>query len=291
MRDLSSTVWDTLLIKASSSEADNKPKWTQTCAEKVRQEGRGHSRTTIRVGISGPDQVSSAQGQHSRRANGARPIDLLGPTGTPSAGPNLRRGSILQAGQNEHQENHTEHRVARDTIARSRSTRSNRSRAQVRTSTAHGHGTRATSVSVRFAEDMKIMVKAFLAERGVQANSKVAQRHAERTHTAYGSRSRTTTRALELLVQRVQARLCEGSKQTARTSLAPAQKKRSLTRGDPNISCINFTMSANRKDKARLCGEVSVEMWSGGPQRLNATARSLSHAQAPNDVCTNDCMK
>ena len=88
--------------------------------------------------------------------------------------PNLRRGSILQAGrivQSGHQENHIEHRVATETIARSRSTRSNRGRAQVRTSTAHGHGTRATSVSGRSAEDVKIMVKAFLAERGVQANS------------------------------------------------------------------------------------------------------------------------
>ena len=44
MRDLSSTVWDTLLIKASSLEADNMQKQTQTYAEKVRQEGRGHKR-------------------------------------------------------------------------------------------------------------------------------------------------------------------------------------------------------------------------------------------------------
>ena len=36
------------------------------------------------------------------------------------------------------------------------------------------------------------MVKAFLAERGVQANSKdVAQRHAERVHATYGNCSRT----------------------------------------------------------------------------------------------------
>ena len=44
MRDLSSTVWDTLLIKASSPEADSMQKETQTFAEKVRQEGRGHTR-------------------------------------------------------------------------------------------------------------------------------------------------------------------------------------------------------------------------------------------------------
>ena len=44
MRDLSSTVWDTLLIKASSPEADIMQKQTQIYAEKVRQEGRGHTR-------------------------------------------------------------------------------------------------------------------------------------------------------------------------------------------------------------------------------------------------------
>ena len=43
MRDLSSTVWDTLLIKASSLEADNMQKQTQTYAEKVRQEARGQT--------------------------------------------------------------------------------------------------------------------------------------------------------------------------------------------------------------------------------------------------------
>ena len=44
MRDLSSTVWDTLLIRASSPEADNMQTQTQTYAEKVRQEGKGHTR-------------------------------------------------------------------------------------------------------------------------------------------------------------------------------------------------------------------------------------------------------
>ena len=85
--------------------------------------------TTIRVGISGPDQVSSAEEQHGGHANGTRPIDVLGQTGNPFAEPDLRRGLILQAGQNVqsgHQENHTQHRVARETIARSRSSRSNR---------------------------------------------------------------------------------------------------------------------------------------------------------------------
>ena len=44
MWDLSSTVWDTLLLKASSPQADSLQKWTQTYAEKVRQEERGHTR-------------------------------------------------------------------------------------------------------------------------------------------------------------------------------------------------------------------------------------------------------
>ena len=37
-------MWDTLLIKASSPEADSMQTQTQTYAEKVRQEGRGHIR-------------------------------------------------------------------------------------------------------------------------------------------------------------------------------------------------------------------------------------------------------
>ena len=97
------TVWDTLLVKASSPEADSMQKQMQ------RQEGRGHTRGR---------QVSSAEGQHGR--HGTRPYRLLlGSTGTLSAEPNLRRGPILQAGQNVrsgHQENHAEHRVARETI-------------------------------------------------------------------------------------------------------------------------------------------------------------------------------
>ena len=51
MRDLSSSVRDTLLFKASSPEADNMQKQTQTYAEKVRQEGeRTHTRPAIRDG-------------------------------------------------------------------------------------------------------------------------------------------------------------------------------------------------------------------------------------------------
>ena len=196
MRDLSSTVWDTLLIKASSPKADSMQKQTRTYAVKVRQEEREHTRGPPFVWaclglIKSLQQRCNTVG--TRTAQGlstcwARLEPLL-------PNKNLRRGSILQAGQNVqsgHQENHTEHSVARETIARSRSTRSNPGRAQVRRSTAHGHGTRATSVLGRSDDDVKIMVKAFLAESGVQANI-VAQRHAERAHTAHGNRSRKTT--------------------------------------------------------------------------------------------------
>ena len=122
---------------------------------------RTYSIPTIRLGIPGPDRFSSAEEQHSGHANSTGPVDLLGPSGTPSVKPNLRRGPILQAGQDvqsRRQENHAEHRVTRETTALFRSTRSNRGRAQVRTGTTHGHGTRAVDVSVRSAEDVKIMV-------------------------------------------------------------------------------------------------------------------------------------
>ena len=60
---------------------------------------RTHWRPTIRLGILGPDQVSQAEEQHSGHANSTRPFDLPGSSGTPSTKPNLRRGPILQAGQ------------------------------------------------------------------------------------------------------------------------------------------------------------------------------------------------
>ena len=53
---------------------------------------------------------------------GTRLIDVLGQSKTPSPEPNLRRGSMLQAESGRR----TEHRVARETIARSRRTRSER---------------------------------------------------------------------------------------------------------------------------------------------------------------------
>ena len=176
MRDLSSTVWDTLLIKASSPEANNMQKQTQNYAEKVAARGaRTHTRPTLRVGISGPGQVSPAEGQRSGSENGTGHSDLLGPTGTALTNSNMRPSAILQAGQNvqsRHQENQAEHRVSGETAPRFRSTRSNRGRVQVWTVSAHSHGTRAADPSGGSSEGVKIKVKAFLAEEGVQENSK-----------------------------------------------------------------------------------------------------------------------
>ena len=143
------------------------------------------------MGISGSDQVSSVEEQHARHANGTRPVDLLGPTGIPLAEPDLRRGSILQAGQyvqSGHQENHTEHSVARETIARSRSTLSNRGRAQERSSTAHSHGTRATCVYGRSDEDVKIMVKAFLKRKAKAWHNAMQSEHIQRMAIAHAQR-------------------------------------------------------------------------------------------------------
>ena len=74
------------------------------------------------------------------------------------------------------------------------------------------HGTRAASVSGRCAEDVKIMVMAFLAERGVQANSKawhnaMQSEHIQRMTIAHEQSeegaSATRDRAIELLVSMV----------------------------------------------------------------------------------------
>ena len=49
VRDLSSTVFYTLLIKASSPEADSMQKRKQTYAEKVRQGSRGYYVGAVRA--------------------------------------------------------------------------------------------------------------------------------------------------------------------------------------------------------------------------------------------------
>ena len=150
------------LIKASSTEADNMLKQTQTCAVKVRQEERGHTRGSPFVwAYLGLINSPPAERLRSGHVKSTKHLDLLDSSGTPSANPNLRRGSILQAGQNvqsRRQESHAGHRVTRETAGRSRSTRSNRGSAQLRTSTTQSHGTRVTDFSGRSLDDVKIMV-------------------------------------------------------------------------------------------------------------------------------------
>ena len=119
---------------------------------------RTHTRPAIRVGILGPGQVSSAEGERSGSKNGTGHNDPLGSTGTAVTKADLRRGAFLQAGQNiqsRHQENHAEHRFSGGAAPRSRSTQPNRVRAQIG----------AASVPGRSSEDVKIIVRAFLTEK------------------------------------------------------------------------------------------------------------------------------
>ena len=71
MRDLSTTVWDTLLIKASSSKRDNMQKQTLTYAEKVRQEdagtNEGHPSSGLTWAWSSLSSRGAAQWERERR--------------------------------------------------------------------------------------------------------------------------------------------------------------------------------------------------------------------------------
>ena len=144
-----------LLVKASSTEAESKQ--TQTCAERVRQEGRRHTRGPIRVGFPGSDQASSGEGYEvgTRTAHGHRA--LVGSTGTPSADPNLRRGPILQVGQHvqsRRQDNHACTSCHQRNGCSLSDTQANRCGAQVRSSSTHCHRTRVTDVSGRTLEEV-----------------------------------------------------------------------------------------------------------------------------------------
>ena len=146
-RELTSTVWDTLLINASSPEADNMQKADANISGKGAERGaRASPRPTLRVGVPGPGQVSSAERHKSGSTKGTGNSELPGPTGSSLSlsSPNMRRGAILQTGQNVQsrcEENNVKHRVTGKTTPRSRSTQSNRGRAQIRTSTPNSNGT------------------------------------------------------------------------------------------------------------------------------------------------------
>ena len=80
-RELTSTVWVTLLVKASS------PRSRQHAEADANLRGKGatrgsmtHSRTTFRMGVSGPGQVHSAERHNSGSTNGTGNSELLGPT-------------------------------------------------------------------------------------------------------------------------------------------------------------------------------------------------------------------
>ena len=117
-------------------------KQTQTCAEKVRQEGgkethEVHHLCGAYLGLSSLSSRGATQWARERHS------DILGQTGTALSNADLRRGTFLQIGQNvqsRHQESHSEHRFSGETAPRCRCTQSNRGRAQVRTGPAHSHG-------------------------------------------------------------------------------------------------------------------------------------------------------
>ena len=166
-------------------------KQTQTYAEKVRQEEQGHTR--------GPPFMWAYLGlvkSLQQRGNAvAGHSGILGQTGTALSCANLRRGAFLQAaGQNvqsTHQESDAEHCFPGEAAPHSRSTEPNRVKAQVRTGSTFSYGKRAASVPGRSAEDVKIIVKTFLAEKGLQANSKawhnaMQSEHVKRMATAQG---------------------------------------------------------------------------------------------------------
>ena len=154
------TGWDTLLVKASSPKADNIQEQTQTYAEKARQEGPSGS---AHLGL-------TAQGI-------AQPLQ---PVRTCDEVRYYRRDTTYKSRR---QENHVENRVTGKTAPRSRSTQSNRGRSQVWTSATHSRGTRTTSIPGRSSDAVKIMVRAFLAEKRIQANSKAWHNAMQSEHT------------------------------------------------------------------------------------------------------------
>ena len=176
LRDLSSTVWDTLLIKASSLEADNMQKQTQTYAEKVRQDGKGHSR--------GPPFVWAYLGlvktlQQRGNAVGARTAQGLAtywarlePLSPMQICDEVRFCRLEKTYKADIKRVTAGHCIPGEAAPRSRGTQPNRVIAQVRTGPTDSHGKSAAIVPGRSSEDVKIIVGSFLAEKGVLANSK-----------------------------------------------------------------------------------------------------------------------
>ena len=154
-----------LLVKASSTEAESKQ--TQTCAERVRQEGRRHTRRLIRVGFPGSDQASSGEGYEAREQR--RPSRAIGLHWNPFCRPKPATRSD-SAGWTTCAKQTS--RQSRCTSCHQRNgcslsdTQANRCGAQVRSSPTHCHRTRATDVSGRTLEDVKLLVCRHTARRG-----------------------------------------------------------------------------------------------------------------------------
>ena len=113
-QDASNDARPILLSVAHSADQGVEHRSRQHAETDADQSGKSTARGNIRKALSGLDQVSPSEGRRGGHENSTRPFDLLGSSGHPSTKPNLRRGSILQAGQgvqSRRQDNHTEHRV------------------------------------------------------------------------------------------------------------------------------------------------------------------------------------
>ena len=180
MRDLSSTVWDALLIKASNSEADNMQKQTQTYAEKVRQEGRGHTR--------GPPFVWA----HLGLVKSLQEREPLSPMQICNEVRFCRLDKTYKADIK---------RITLNIVSPEKRLLVLEGLSQTEAERKYPR-TRATDLSGGSSEDVKFTVKAFLAEKGMQANSKgwhnaMQSEHVQRMATAYfleGSWGRTVSR-------------------------------------------------------------------------------------------------
>ena len=146
---------------------------TQTYAGKVRQGGRGHTRGPPLVWaylglIKSLQQRGNALGTPTAQgisSNWAR-LELFLPTQIWDEVRLCRLDKTYKADVK---------RITLNFVSpekRSRSTRASRGRTQVRMSSTHSHGTKVTDFPGRSLEYVKIMVKTFFVERGVQTNSK-----------------------------------------------------------------------------------------------------------------------
>ena len=178
-------MWDTLLIKASSPEADNMQKQTQIHTEKVRQEGRGHTRgppfVWAHLGLVRPlHQRCNAVG--ARTAQGTATywarLEPLSPMQICDEVRFCRLDKTYKADIKRvtlYMVSREKRLLVLEALGQTEAER------KCGRAPAHSHGTRATDLSGRSSEDVKITVEAFLAEKGVQANSTMRRESASVT--------------------------------------------------------------------------------------------------------------